>query len=88
MGYLRLYPAAIGTTEIALFWEAVAGATSYVAQVGTATTLSDTFNANVGNLLTTVVLVPAGTYYTRTVVVGGAHAGELTTGGEQTVTVT
>ena len=86
MGYVRIYSAA-PTTEIASFWAAVDGATSYVLQVGTLTTLSDVYNENVGNVLTAFVLLPAGTYFIRSIVVGGAHDGELTTGGEQQVVV-
>lgn len=69
-------------SPVAFVWDTVGGATSYVLQVGTATTLSDVYNENVGNVLTyTVNLVP-GTYYSRVVPQG---AGSTTD--EQTVTV-
>jgi hypothetical protein len=84
MGYL-LAARAMGT--FTAVWDAVSGATSYVVQAGTATGLSDIYNANVGDALTATLTIPIGTYYTRAVVVGGAHNGELTTGGEQVVTV-
>ena len=74
-------------TLFAFTWAVVSGATSYVLQIGTATTLSDVYEANVGNVLQASVALRSGTYVSRTVVVGGAHDGELTLNGEQPVTV-
>ena len=88
MGYSRFYPGNV--REVAFFWEAADEATSYVLKVGTTTmqATGDTYDANVGNVLTESVLLVVGlTYYARAVVVGGAHDGELTAGGEQEVTV-
>ena len=74
-------------TEIAFFWEAVEEATGYRLQLGTATTLTDVYDSPVGNVLTAYVPLAAGTYFSRTMVMGGAHDGELTDGGEQEFTV-
>lgn len=68
--------------DVAFVWSAVAGATSYVLQVGTATTLSDRYNADVGNVLSASLMLSSGTYYSRLVPQG---AGSTTA--EQTVTV-
>jgi hypothetical protein len=79
-----------GSVTVPFFWDAVAGATSYILIVGTTPmqSVGDVHNDNVGNVLTHDVVLPSGrTYYGRSVVVGGAHAGELTAGGEQPVTV-
>lgn len=70
------------TTEVAFIWSAVVGATSYVLQVGTATTLSDVYNSNVGNVLSAYLPLASGLYYSRVVPVG---AGSTTD--EQEVTV-
>ena len=70
------------TTEVAFIWDAVVGATSYVLQVGSATTLSDIYDSNVGNVLTSYLPLATGTYYSRVVPVG---AGSTTD--EQTVVV-
>jgi hypothetical protein len=72
---------------VAFVWDAVTGATSYVLQVGTATGQSNTHDANVGDNLAHDVALAAGTYYSRTVVVGGASDGELTAGGERGIVV-
>lgn len=73
-----------------LIWAAVDGATSYVVKVGTTSmqATGDTYDADVGNVMFATLSLSTGTYYARTVVVGGAHDGELTTGGEQQVVVT
>lgn len=75
-------------TEIAFVWDDVTNATSYVLQVGTATGQSDRCNSNVGNVTTMALTLAPGTYYSRVVIVGGEHDGELTPGGEKSVTVT
>ena len=59
------------------------GATSYVLQVGTATTESGVYNSDVGNKLGITLPLAAGTYYWRVVPQG---AGSTTV--EQTVTLT
>ena len=71
-----------GPKATAFVWDVVGGATSYVLQIGTATGQSNTFNANVGNVLTYSVALNPGTYYSRVVPQG---AGSTTA--EQTVTV-
>lgn len=67
---------------VAFVWDAVDGATSYVLQVGTATTLSDIYNADVGNVLGYSMWLAPGTYYSRVVPQG---AGSATA--EQVITV-
>lgn len=67
---------------VAFVWDDVVGATSYVLQIGSATTLSDVYDANVGDVLTETVNLLPGTYYSRVVPQG---AGSTTP--EQTVTV-
>ncbi|HMN09328.1 MAG TPA: hypothetical protein PKC83_11130 [Gemmatimonadaceae bacterium] len=67
---------------VAFVWDAVDGATSYVLQVGTATTLSDIYNADVGNVLGYSMWQAPGTYYSRVVPQG---AGSTTA--EQVITV-
>lgn len=69
----------------AFVWDAVDGATSYVLQVGTSTGQSDTYNTNVGNVLTHSLTLGAGTYYSRVVPYTDSTPGEATS--EQTVTV-
>ena len=56
----------------AFVWDAYAGATSYVLQVGTATGLSDRYNTNVGNYLTHTLALAPGTYYARYLAYAGA----------------
>jgi hypothetical protein len=82
-------PPITGFHEVAWFWDAASGATSYVLKVGTTSmqTTSDTYDANVGNVLTHYLSLQSGTYYGRAVIVGGPHNGELTAGGERAVTV-
>ena len=48
-------------------WDAQAGATSYVLQVGAATTESGVYNSDVGNVLGVTLPLAAGTYYWRVV---------------------
>lgn len=67
---------------VAFVWDAVVGATSYVLQVGTATTESDIYNANVGNVLAESLYLDPGTYYSRVVPQGAGSATD-----EQVVTV-
>ena len=57
-------------TTVYFVWAAVESATSYVLQIGTATTESDVYNSNVGNVLTADVPLASGTYYSRVVPVG------------------
>lgn len=66
-------------------WDDVATATTYVLQVGSATTQSDVFDTNVGNVLTYSILLTPGTYFSR--VVPYADATPLTALAEQTVVV-
>ena len=73
---------ATGTPNAYFVWDAVVGATSYVLQVGSATTLSDIYNDNVGNTLSYGLELAPGTYYSRVVPQG---AGSTTA--ERTVTV-
>ena len=63
-------------------WDVVIGASSYVLQVGTATTQSDRFNQDVGDVLAYGLALSPGTYYSRVVPQG---AGSTTD--EQAVTV-
>ncbi len=67
-------------------WDEDASATSYVLQIGTATGDYDTYNNNVGNVLTYARPLAAGTYYVRVVPYDGSTA--LTASAEQTVVVT
>jgi len=67
---------------VAFVWDAVDGATSYVLQVGTATTQSNIYNADRGNTLSYSMWLDPGTYYSRVVPQGAG-----TTTDEQTVTV-
>ena len=86
---VKLWSSIVTTTTVAFTWSAVAEATSYVLKIGTSSMQAngDTHNTNVGNTLAHDVVLSTGTYYARTVVVGGAHDGELTAGGEQVVTI-
>ena len=68
---------------LACVWDAQAGATSYVLQVGAATTESGVYNSDVGNKLGITLPLSAGTYYWRVVPQG---AGSTTV--EQVVTLT
>lgn len=74
----------IGNT--AFVWDAYPGADSYVLQVGTATTLSDVYNRNIGNYLTYTLALAPGTYYARYLAYAGATL--VATSDEQTRTVT
>lgn len=77
---VRGYGQEAGSGSIAFVWAAVGGATSYVLQIGSATTLSDIFNFNVGNVTDYSVTLSAGTYYSRVVPVGaGSETDEQTT---------
>ena len=69
-------------TTVYFTWAAVDGATSYVLQIGAATTESGVYNSNVGNVLVAAVPLASGTYYSRVVPQG---AGDTTA--EQTVVV-
>lgn len=69
-------------TAVYFVWAAVEDATSYVLQIGTATTLSDVYNSNVGNNLSAEVPLASGTYYSRVVPQGAGSATD-----EQEVTV-
>ena len=62
-------------------WDTVAGATSYRLQIGTATGLSDSFNTDVGYVLSYGVVLTHGTYYWRVVPYTGAVPGTPTTEG-------
>lgn len=84
---LRIRGWAVEGAGIAFAWDEVEGATSYVLQIGSATGQSDVVNTNVGYVRAKTVLLGVGTWYARVVVVGGAHDGELTPGGEQEVTI-
>ena len=64
---------ATGTPTAYFTWDAVTGATSYVLQVGSATTLSDIYNASVGNKLSHGLELAPGTYYWRTKAYNGAN---------------
>jgi hypothetical protein len=60
-------------------WSAVAGASSYILQVGTATGLSDVHDTDVGNVLTYSLSWPNVTYYSRVVPQGaGSTTAEQT----------
>ena len=76
-------------TTIYLFWVAVDEATGYRVKVGTTSmqATGDTYDSPVGLVSNIELPLASGTYYARTVVIGGAHDGELTAGGEQEVTV-
>lgn len=73
---------AVSVPGVAFVWDAVVGATSYVLQIGAATTESGVFSQNVGDVLTYSVALAPGTYYSRVIPQG---AGSTTA--EQTVTV-
>jgi hypothetical protein len=67
-------------------WSAVGGATSYVLQIRPSTSATyDTYNADVGNVLTYGVALASATYYSRVVPYVGGTA--LTPTAEQAVTV-
>ncbi|MCU0521417.1 MAG: hypothetical protein MUF84_12075 [Anaerolineae bacterium] len=67
-------------------WTAVPTATSYLLQIRpSASPTYDTFNSNVGNVLTYGVALPTGSYYSRVVPYVGGTA--LTPTAEQAVTV-
>lgn len=70
---------------VTFVWPDVDTATSYVLQVGTFTGASDRYNANVGNVLLTGLVLDPGTYYSRVV----PYAGDtpMTPMDEQRVTV-
>ena len=74
-----------GTQPVAFVWDATEGATSYLLQVGTATGQSDTFDDDVGDVLTYSLDLDAGTYYARVTPYPGATPG--TTSDEQVVTI-
>lgn len=80
---LRIRGYAQSASQTYFVWTAVVGATSYVLQVRPSTSPTyDTYNANVGNVLTKGLGLFTGTYYARVVPVG---AGSATA--EQTVVV-
>jgi hypothetical protein len=72
-------------TAVAFVWDATEGATSYLLQVGTATGQSDTYNADVGDVLTYSLDLAPDTYYARVTPYTGGTPG--TTSDEQVVTV-
>jgi hypothetical protein len=70
---------------VSFVWDAVVDATSYVLQVGTTHDGSDTYNSDVGNVLTYSLTLSTGTYYARVQSYVGATPGEWTAHQEVTV---
>lgn len=63
------------TSPVAWVWPAEPGADSYVLQVGSSSGVYDKYDANVGNVLTYTLNLPAGTYYGREVPYTGVTPG-------------